>query len=364
MNRLRVCRSRLWTARLRRSIARVLALQRCSVAALRRIRCRPATDTVIGEVQHVVAQHEDTLLDIGRRYGVGYEEIVAANPGVDPWLPGEGTRGPHSVALHPSGRAARRRRRQPRRASPLLLPARQGRRGAGRQTYPISIGKMDWKTPLGMTRIVQQAREADLVSARIGASRARSRRPSAAEGRAGRARQSARRLRDAPRHSRRRLPDSRHESSGRRRHAGDARLHPHVSGGHRASSSSSCRSTRRCGMIDQPYKMGWRGEELYIEVHAPLEGQETPGDAQPHEHHAAAGRGHAGPHGRDRLGEGGAGVHPGDRCARVGPAATGDSAGSSDSRRRSDRVQRVAALLDCARGSCGRGHLSTELVHG
>src|ERR1700741_2330445 len=49
-------------------------------------------DTVIGEIQYVVAQHEDTLLDLGRRYGVGYEEIVAANPGVDAWLPGEGTR--------------------------------------------------------------------------------------------------------------------------------------------------------------------------------------------------------------------------------------------------------------------------------
>src|SRR5262245_58086733 len=49
------------------------------------------SDTLIGEVQRTVAAHEDTLLDIGRHYGVGYEEIVAANPGVDPWLPGEGT---------------------------------------------------------------------------------------------------------------------------------------------------------------------------------------------------------------------------------------------------------------------------------
>src|SRR5262245_4187930 len=48
-------------------------------------------DTVIGEVQKVVALHEDTLLDIGRRYGVGYEEIVAANPGVNAWVPGAGT---------------------------------------------------------------------------------------------------------------------------------------------------------------------------------------------------------------------------------------------------------------------------------
>jgi L,D-transpeptidase ErfK/SrfK len=27
-------------------------------------------------------------------------------------------------------------------------------------------------------------------------------------------------------------------------------------------------------LIDQPYRMGWNGEELYIEVHAPLEGQD------------------------------------------------------------------------------------------
>jgi hypothetical protein len=34
-------------------------------------------DNVIGVVTTAVAEHEDTLLDIGRRYGVGYEEIIA-----------------------------------------------------------------------------------------------------------------------------------------------------------------------------------------------------------------------------------------------------------------------------------------------
>ena len=29
--------------------------------------------------------------EIGRRVGLGYEEMVRANPGIDPWLPGEGT---------------------------------------------------------------------------------------------------------------------------------------------------------------------------------------------------------------------------------------------------------------------------------
>ncbi|MEJ2299128.1 MAG: hypothetical protein P8X94_11630, partial [Woeseiaceae bacterium] len=46
---------------------------------------------VIGEPQVVFARGQDTLSDLAREYGLGYDEIVAANPGVDPWLPGEGT---------------------------------------------------------------------------------------------------------------------------------------------------------------------------------------------------------------------------------------------------------------------------------
>lgn len=112
-------------------------------------------DTVIGEVQYVVAQHEDTLLDLGRRYSVGYEEIVAANPGVDSWLPGEGTR-----VLIPS------RYILPEEREGLIVSLAEHRlyyfprAKAGTapvvMTYPISIGKMDWKTPLGMTRIVNK----------------------------------------------------------------------------------------------------------------------------------------------------------------------------------------------------------------
>src|SRR5688572_12319195 len=45
---------------------------------------------VFGTVEHYTATFEDTLTDIARRYSLGYEEIVRANPGVDPWLPGAG----------------------------------------------------------------------------------------------------------------------------------------------------------------------------------------------------------------------------------------------------------------------------------
>ena len=48
-------------------------------------------DDVVGAVTTVIVRADDTLLDIARRHGQGYEDIVRANPGVDTWLPGEGT---------------------------------------------------------------------------------------------------------------------------------------------------------------------------------------------------------------------------------------------------------------------------------
>ena len=45
---------------------------------------------MVGELQVTKVQGEDTLPDIARRFNLGYEEIARANPGVDPWVPGEG----------------------------------------------------------------------------------------------------------------------------------------------------------------------------------------------------------------------------------------------------------------------------------
>ena len=39
---------------------------------------------VVGVVQVVTASKDDTLTDIARRFNVGYEEILRANPKVDP----------------------------------------------------------------------------------------------------------------------------------------------------------------------------------------------------------------------------------------------------------------------------------------
>jgi L,D-transpeptidase ErfK/SrfK len=114
----------------------------------------PNGDTVIGVVTAAVAEHEDTLLDIGRRFGVGYEEIMAANPGIDPWLPGQGTE-----VLIPTRFILPDAPREgivvnlPEHRLYYFPPAAPGQPRVVR-TYPISTGKMDWKTPLGVTKIV------------------------------------------------------------------------------------------------------------------------------------------------------------------------------------------------------------------
>jgi L,D-transpeptidase ErfK/SrfK len=113
---------------------------------------------VVGALSTVTARHEDTLVDIARRHGLGYEDVVRANPGVNVWVPGEGTEVilPTRFVL-PSGS---------RRGVVLNLaeyrmyyfPEPREGEPAYVMTYPISIGRMDWETPLGLTRVISKVR--------------------------------------------------------------------------------------------------------------------------------------------------------------------------------------------------------------
>ncbi len=115
----------------------------------------PGTD-VVGVVQMVPARRQDTLLDIARRFDLGYNEITEANPGVDPWIPGAGTRVllPTQFILPDAPRtgivldlSAMRLFYYP--------PPRKGERPVV-MTYPIGIGRMNWQTPVGVTRVVSR----------------------------------------------------------------------------------------------------------------------------------------------------------------------------------------------------------------
>jgi L,D-transpeptidase ErfK/SrfK len=110
----------------------------------------------IGVTATAVADAADTLLDLARRHGLGYEEITNANPGVDPWLPGAGT-----VVVVPKQRLLPRAPRAgivinlPEHRLYWYPPAPAGQRPVV-WTFPVSIGKMDWNTPLGKTTIVSK----------------------------------------------------------------------------------------------------------------------------------------------------------------------------------------------------------------
>ncbi len=56
-------------------------------------------------------------------------------------------------------------------------------------TFPVSIGKMDWNTPLGRTTIVAKVKEPDVDTAEIGARGTREARRDSPGDRAGRTRQ-------------------------------------------------------------------------------------------------------------------------------------------------------------------------------
>jgi L,D-transpeptidase ErfK/SrfK len=107
---------------------------------------------LIGRVYYYHTKYEDTYIKIARKHNLGYTELIAANPGVDPWLPGKNTK----ITL----------------PTAHLLPAVE-RKGIVLNladlrlyyfvpdqdqvlTYAIGIGSEGWATPKGATQIVRK----------------------------------------------------------------------------------------------------------------------------------------------------------------------------------------------------------------
>ena len=67
-----------------------LTFDPCPALALRSFMLEPGVE-VYGVTRLVQAREKDTLLDIAREFGLGYNQIVAANPGIDPWVPPQGS---------------------------------------------------------------------------------------------------------------------------------------------------------------------------------------------------------------------------------------------------------------------------------
>jgi L,D-transpeptidase ErfK/SrfK len=116
-------------------------------------------DTVVGQDQTIKTVYSDTLYDLAAKFSLGSEELIRVNPSVDAWIPGEGKEitvpgrhilppGPHEgiVVNLPEHRLYYFPK--PKRGGPIEVI-----------TYPVSIGKMDWRTPLGVTHVTQKIKD-------------------------------------------------------------------------------------------------------------------------------------------------------------------------------------------------------------
>ena len=124
-----------------------------------------ADESVVGRTTVYVARHEDTLLDIARRFRMGIAELRLANPGADVWLPGEGTpiRIPSRSILPDAPRAG----------VVINLPEMRiyhyPKGGSVVHTWPISIGRVRLGDAARQDHGGPQEGASDLVSAGVGA---------------------------------------------------------------------------------------------------------------------------------------------------------------------------------------------------
>ena len=229
-------------------------------------------DEIVGSLSSVAAKREETLLDIARQFDLGQQEILMANPSVDRWLPADGAK----VTL-PTAYILPRARRVG-----LVLNVPEMRlyyyppRGRGRpavvHSFPVSIGRMDWSTPVARTRIVEKTENPSW-------------RPPASIA-------------------------AEHESDGNPlpelippgpdnplgRFAFRLDLPGYLIHGTNKPYGVGMRVTHGCvrmypediellyplvpvgtpvAIVNQPIKLGWRGDRLYVEIHPPLQEEQT-----------------------------------------------------------------------------------------
>jgi L,D-transpeptidase ErfK/SrfK len=129
-------------------VALLLSLGACAHHPRHPLESPPASPDAVGRLAFHRVRAEDTLVDLAPRLGVGYVELLAANLGVDPWLPKPGTRlALPRIRLLPSA---------PREGIVVNLGDLRlyfFEPGQPVRSFPIGVAKDGFATPEGVTEV-------------------------------------------------------------------------------------------------------------------------------------------------------------------------------------------------------------------
>jgi L,D-transpeptidase ErfK/SrfK len=212
-------------------------------------------DDLIGEPHYRYAHREDTLLDLARSFDAGYVEMRLANPAIDPWLPQPG-----SLLALPTWHVLPDAPREDIVINLAELRLYYFRGNEPVRSFPVGIGREGAETRTGRTQVIRRREQPTWI-------------PTPSE------------KAENPD-----LPDSvppgpdnpmgayalylgwtsyamhgtdRPDSVGRRGSHGCIRLYP--------EDIEQLYPLVAVGtvvtVVDQPVKLGWRGGELYLEIH-------------------------------------------------------------------------------------------------
>jgi L,D-transpeptidase ErfK/SrfK len=246
----------------------MLAMLAASSSAAQKFALPSQFDEVVGSVSTVAASRDETLLDIARRFHVGQREIVMANPSVDRWLPAEGA----EVILPTEYILPRVQRKGLVLNVPEMrlyyFPPREAHEPAVVHTFPVSIGRMDWSTPIAHTRVVEKTENPTWrPPASIVAERKTNGEPPPEV-----------------------IPPGPKNPLGK--YAFRLGLPAYLIHGTNKPYGIGMRVTHGCvrmypedieflyplvpvgtpvAIVNQPIKVGWQGDQLYVEIHPPLE---------------------------------------------------------------------------------------------
>ncbi|MEX2517002.1 MAG: L,D-transpeptidase family protein [Gammaproteobacteria bacterium] len=141
----------VWLLDIRHFILLPLAIFANTVIAAEPLVLHKGSD-LIGEFGKATSSYQDTLLDIARANGLGYNEIKLVNRHVDTWLPGAGQEVvlPQRYILPAA----------PRDGIVVNIPEMRlyfySKNTSGEtqvKTYPIGVGREGWDTPYVTTRV-------------------------------------------------------------------------------------------------------------------------------------------------------------------------------------------------------------------